>query len=440
MLTRQETWTIIVLLLLGLVVVVGLFVLRRRSLAPVTRRRHIGVRDTARACSAMHDINPAVACADTMCKDTAPCQETGRAIIPPSEAACDDACDALDKRIREDPAMSDVDLCSYDHCAHMDAYIPVCQTCSIEYPQPCTEEGEYAEAIELECNGVVVADPDYARCAAACADLTEGGTQPEEACFVADGFCSWEYKTTCHPCSFEELDECTDLQIVELIEQCSEEPATVPLPYDFECDNTGEVETRVDTITRVPFFTVSPSIIINDVAVNKTRAVRALSGYDSNAVSPLRFGILLATQTIPCVQPSVVELVPQSAAGMASTMTIIDYEESGLDSAILYTKRDRTISSMTATPLILPSGGRFTGTLNGRSTDFFVWVAAMSINELYLTDGEHFLCTITQASALDLAVGQEVDIEIIAPRLDEEPTTAEKEAVAGHRLMKQLRE
>lgn len=429
--TTQETWIIVVLLLILGLVVVGLFVLWRRSLAPVNRRRHISVR---RACSAMHDINPAVACADPICKDAAACQETRRAIDPPSEAECDDACDELDKRIREDPT-SELDLCSYSHCAHMPAYISDCQACSIEYPQLCTDEGEYAEAIELECGGVLPADPEYARCVAACADLTEGGTQPDEACFVQDGFCSWEYKDTCHPCSYEELDECTDVELGELVALCSE-TVTVPLPDEFQCDNnTGAAATRVGITAKVAFFTASPIIVINDVDVDNTKGVIAVAGYNQELTKP-SFGIFLATQMIPCVEPSVVKLVPQSEAGMVSTMTIMFYQQGDWDTALVYMKRDRTILSMTATPVVLPVGGRFLGAVNGTTASFIVWFAAMTINHATLADGEHLACTINQASDWNLAVGQVINIEITTLRLDEKATTAEK--AAGKKLMKKV--
>jgi len=440
--TKQELWTIAILLVLGLALVVGMFVLRRKSPASV-KPRSIGVRavDTTRACTAMHAVNPGVACADPMCKETAACLETGRAVNPPNEVECDAACDELEKRIREDPTMSDVDLCDYNHCAHMTANIPVCQVCSIDYPQLCVDEGEYAEAIERECAGTQAADPGYARCAAACVDLTADGTQPEEACYVPDGFCSWAYAGTCHPCSFEELGECDDVEIVDLISKCAGELELVPFDADFECANDAYSATEVFTAARVGLITVSPNIVINDVAVDKSQQVGTYVGLNDTGSVAL-FVIQLRTQIIPCVQSSVVELVPQDAVTMASSMKLFDYEELPiLQTGILFLERPRAIGDMIETPVVSPVGGMHAGTIDGIPTDILVLASLMVINNDVAglpTDGEILVCAIYNAANLGLTIGDTVEITIGGSKSGRQPTATEKEVVFGHKLMKQL--
>ena len=199
---------------------------------PAKRIRFPGRRKRL-ACEAMHEINPAVACADTVCEGMSVCADKPRAV--PTDEDCDAACEELDERIKNGYV---ADICDYGHCMNMDAYYAQCHECSVADWELCATPRDYADAIEAECSDILPSDPMTLTCKEACARLAK--MDKEALCFHAGGYCAELFKPICEACSYDDPENCTNSDLLKLLEGCDDPGEYVAVANAFACTYKGE--------------------------------------------------------------------------------------------------------------------------------------------------------------------------------------------------------
>ena len=186
------------------------------------------------ACEAMYEINPAVACADTVCEGMSACAEKPRAV--PTDADCDAACEVLDERITAGTLVGNI--CDYGHCKNMDEYYAQCHDCSVADWEQCATPMDYADAIQTECDGILPSNPMAPACKAACARLAS--MDKDALCFHAGGYCAELFKPICEACSYDEPENCTNGDLLKLVEGCDDPGAYTAVGNAFACIYKGE--------------------------------------------------------------------------------------------------------------------------------------------------------------------------------------------------------
>ena len=365
-----------------------------------------------RACEAMRSVAPGTECRDPMCADTLPCVEKSRALSDPSSQDCDNACIEL-----HDREVEGVNICDFEHCRLMDRYFSECHPdCSIDQPQACKNDTEYAEVIEHECANIVPGQSGYDRCVAACHDLTGDGAQADNACLIKPGFCATVYKDTCHPCAYEEMDRCNDAELEKLVQDCDVVPEFVDLPFNFKCASEGGYN-FYEASAAAPVVTVSTSMLFNGQPTSNGLAHGIYRETENDRILAYTEDAALLchtdTNTIATIAQQPMKPLPVSYNGvLADSFAVLPYVYMGL-------YRTRTSTDMKLNGFNLFVGVSFKGTINNkpisRMTVIVTGVVEVTRSDDPLPRGIHDLIGLNMSAqeAVIVPVGADKRLDVV---------------------------